>query len=129
MQLERRDRMLVVGGGEDHRRRRAAGVAGEGAQHLQAVHPRHVDVHQHQLGGELAQRLQGAGPVGADAHQLELGQLAHPVGQAFAGERLVFGDQGRGSLHHDSSSFAGRTISTQKPSPGAERTLKRALPP
>ncbi len=75
--------------------RGAGRVGGERAQHVEAGHPRHVDVHQHQLGRELADRLQRARAVAAAADELELRHLAHPGGERVARERFVFGDQGR----------------------------------
>ena len=94
VQLEGGDRVLVVGGGEDDGRPGDRRIGAEGAQHLEAGHPRHVDVHQDERRRELADRLQRADAVGAGADQLEHRHLVHPRAERFARERFVFGNEG-----------------------------------
>ena len=89
--LERVERVLVVGGGEDHARRvlHAHQVHGR----LEAVHARHADVHQQHVGVELGGHFHRLGAVGGladDGIAADVGdQLAQPLARQF----LVIHDQ------------------------------------
>ena len=59
---------MSSGDGDDHRRMRRGGVFAQDADRFQAVHFRHVHVHQHQVGLDFLHQFDGAAAVGGDVH-------------------------------------------------------------
>ncbi len=66
MNVERPERVLIVGGGEDDRHR-----AAEQLDHLEAVQLRHLDVEEHQVWRELGHGLHGLETIAALGHDLD----------------------------------------------------------
>ena len=91
--------LLVLGGEEDHRH---VGLLAQAAQQLHAVHARHLDVEDRQVGGLLAQRLEGGGAVAIGAHLVALRLQRH----AERGEdvALVVDQSDRAFLFHATAS-------------------------
>ena len=131
MQLERLDRMLVVGGGEDHRRRRRGpdrrpGRAAPAARSSPACGCPSAPARGRARAAPAACRARRRGRRPARARAA--GAPSRP-GLRWRAARLRRSGSWFASSIVIRLSFAGRTISTQKPSPGAERTSKRARPP
>ena len=79
-------RMRIARGG----RRR---VGDDRARGLDAVHHRHADVHEHDVGRQFARERDRLGAVGGLAHDLEVGRRVDEHAEAAAHERLVVGDE------------------------------------
>ena len=98
-------RIVGVGGQRD----RAGAAGGQPPDRLDAVHPRHPQVHQHDirvvLGGERERLL----AVGRGGHQLDPVEQPEQRAQALAHDALVIGEQ-------DPDHCAGSHSSTLKPS-------------
>src|SRR5690606_23374220 len=71
--------------------------AGGGCKHLRrrldTVHPRHLDVHEHDVGLELGCEVHGRNAVGGLSDDLHVVGSADEDVERFAHERLVVGDE------------------------------------
>ena len=83
MRLEGLDRVVVEGGDEDNGRQIAAG---QGAQHVEAVHAGHLDIEKHQVGIALPDDLQCFAPVGGLGNDLDVTDIAQAVPETAPGE-------------------------------------------
>ena len=72
MDLERLQRVLVVGGHEDHHRHL---LGTDLPDHAEAIDGGHLHVEEHELGRELLDRVDGLHAVGALPHDLDVGFL------------------------------------------------------
>ncbi len=118
--LERLDRMLVVGGDEDH-----AGRLGErehAARNLEAGQAGHLDVEEHEVridtieGGERLESIAGL------CHDFNLAELSELVTQLLPGELLVVDDDGAQRAHaviFSASDSSGTSMLAQVPLPGS----------
>ena len=87
------DVLVEVEGGEDHDA--CAGerlVAGDPPRGLEAVHDRHADVHQHDVGALAGHERHRLGAVGGLTDDLDVGLTVEQHREAAAHERLVVGD-------------------------------------
>ena len=89
--LEGLDRVLVVGGREDHRGRILEHV--EVARDLDAVHARHADVEQHDVGIELAHRPRAPPRRCPPRRRPRPRELLEQPAQPLARRRLVVDDE------------------------------------
>ena len=90
VRLKRPERELVVGGHE-YRRRHVAGR--EMPQHLEAIHPGHLHVEEHQVRAMLTNRLQCFAPVPALRTHFDIVVGRKPNLEAAPGQLFVINDQ------------------------------------
>jgi hypothetical protein len=97
MRLERLDRVIVEGGHENdgrhciHRQR---------PQHVEAVHPRHLDVQEDEVGLVPADQVQRLAAVAGFGHDIDIVHVLETQFEAATRQRLVVDDQGfQGGLH------------------------------
>ena len=89
--LERADRVRVVRGHEDDGRHV---VAVEVLDDVEAVHARHLDVEEDEVGLLALDHLDGARAVGAGADDFDVGLLGEQGGDAVTRQLLVVDDEG-----------------------------------
>src|SRR5262249_41074523 len=125
-QLERGDRVAIVGRGEDDER-----PVTDLLEDLEPGHSRHLDVEEEEVGLELVDGAHGLFPVRGLADALEPGDLGGQLAEAPPRDGFVVGDDGR-DLPHETASLArksaGRVTVTSKPAPGAVRISIAAWP-
>jgi len=98
MDLERLQRVLVVGGHEDHHRHL---LGADLADHAEAVDGGHLHVEKHELGRQLLDGVDGLHAVGALPHDLDVGFLREQPQDPLARhqrERQRAGDLGKSLL-------------------------------
>ena len=110
MDLERLDRVLVVGGDEDDQRHP---VPAHLLDHLEAVGAGHLNVEEHQVRGEAADGVDGLAAVAALADDLDVGLGREEAGHALARQRLVIDDQRAERLHAAPADTCGAEGSTR----------------
>src|SRR5437762_2692323 len=115
--LEGADRVLVVGGGEHDVPRRLA----ERLQHLEAVHPRHLDVEEDEVRALLLDQPEGLHAVGRLPEEAHVVQAGQETDQAVARQLLVVDDHGADGAHRYAARAGrtGRRSRTRVPLPGA----------
>src|SRR5450432_4092976 len=91
MRLEGRHRVLIEGGGEDHRRGLLQHVQMAGG--LEAIHPGHAYIDEHDIRGKVVREVQRLVAVGRFAHDLDRAELDQEAAQALARRRFVIDDQ------------------------------------
>ena len=96
MDLERLQRVLVVGRREDDER---YPVRGQRANHAEAIHDRDLDVEEDQLGLEPLDGRERLRAVGALAHHLDVGLLLQQREHALSSHRLIVHNQGANLRH------------------------------
>ena len=94
--LERAQRVLIVGGHEDHERH---ALAADGFDHLEAVHLRHLHVEEHEIRLVIDDRRDGFFAVAALADDLDVRLARQQPGQPLPRERLIVHDQRPDFLH------------------------------
>ena len=94
---------------------RRPGVRAQAPRRLDAVEPRHADVHHDDVGPQPQRRLHRLGAVLRLADDLEVGLDVEHGPEAAAHERVVVGDEDADRAHARSPS-SGRLARTAKPS-------------
>ncbi len=108
------DVLVEVEGGDDHDRQGVGDVGtGESSGGLDAVHQRHPDVEQADVGTQPERQAHGLAPVGGRADHLDAGLGIEQHRQPAADDGLVVGDQDPDG--HRAVPVRGRTASTRQP--------------
>jgi hypothetical protein len=92
----------------EHGDRIAVRFGEDPAGRLQPVEPRHLDVHEHDVGTPTERQVDGVEPVGRLAHDRDAGLGLEDRSEARAHEGLVVGDQHRDRL--TARRFHGQTV-------------------
>ena len=93
---------------------------------LDALHLRHPQVHQHDVGTVRAERLDGLAAVGGFGDDLEIGLLVDDVGDAGAQQRVIVDDQH--ARRAASAPAAGAVAGQRSASAGSRDRERRRLP-
>ena len=101
----REDVVVLVEGGEDDDPRQV--VRDDPAGCLDAVHDRHLHVHEHDVGSQLAAQPDGLGPVVRLTDHLEVLLDGEDEREAGAHEPVVVDEEHAGGCGHDASSGSG----------------------
>ena len=100
----------------------SAPLADDPARRLEAVHLRHADVHEDDVGLLARDEVDGFGAVRRLADDLDVVGRPQQHREAAAHERLVVGDRDRGSFRRLRT---GSSATTRKPPPGAGPGVER----
>lgn len=120
------DILVEVEGGDDHDRQGVGDVgAGEASGGFDAVHQRHSDVEQADVGAQLERQADCLAPVGGRADHFDVGLGVEQHRQPGAHDGLVVGDEDPDA--HRGVPVRGRTASTRQPRSAAGPAWK--VPP
>src|SRR5262245_14771743 len=107
----------------EHQHARAGpgvGLGGDPASRLDAIHGRHPDVHEDDIGMYLAAQANRFGTVRGAAHDVDVGLSAQQRAESGADDLLVVGDEHLDrwtGFGHDTDSLTGSVASTRNPPP------------